>query len=310
MSKIKTLEQLKIYSDAFVDFETVSDMKYIKIPVQYHDILPNKCICGADMVTNRELTEIMCCDPFCPVKMAHNLDYFITNLGYKNFGIASCTKLYTAIYNDSMFPSFLVAFETPENVLYDVLGMNLANIFIDIKNSIKCTPISFKDSIGALGIPKIGPKAKLFDVINTPKELLSLIANDKIYEFMEAIGMQSPSYHYGMRMFIPSIAYLYKNIVFNITVESDVVVYIAITGEVSVDGNYLTRSKFVEYCCKFTDENNIPLYRFKETVDARKLDWVIADVPSNSRKYQKGKDLGILITANEFIEKIRTRTLK
>lgn len=310
MSAIKTLADLQKFSTAFINYDTIENMKIRKIPNEYSKILPNHCKCGAEMIITNDLTEAQCCDPYCRIKMGYNLAYFISSLGYKGFGPTLCLRLMDEIYSDEMYPSFLVAFDAPMSVLYSALGEHNAELFLSIKNQILQKPISFRDSIAALGIPNIGDRARIFDILNKPSEILALMVHGKLNDFMEDIGMSAPIYKYGFAVFEPSIAYLYKNIVHNILAESDETVHIAITGEVCIDGVYYTRKRFLDYCNSFVDENGTPFYRFNETLDSKKLDWVIADSPSNSRKYAKGIELGILITSDDFIEKLKARRLK
>lgn len=310
MHNIKTLSDLHKMTDAFLNFDTVSFMKIRKIPKEYHDVLPDYCECGAEMIISNDLTEVQCCDPYCKVKMSYNLAYFISYLGYKGFGPALCRRLYDVIYTEDMYPSFLVAFDTEDSILYSALGQHTANLFISIRDSIRETPITFQDSIAALGIHNIGGKSRIFDFLKRPEDIIGLILHEKTSDFLDDIGLAAASYKYGFAVFAPSIAFLYSKVVTNIIAESDVTVYIAITGEVTVDGVYYTRKKFLDFCSSFTDDDGIPLYKFKETLDAKKLDWVVADKPSNSAKYVKGASLNCLITANDFIERIRARTLK
>lgn len=310
MSKIKTLLDLQKYTDAFINYDTVESMKVRKIPVEYHEVLPNHCECGAEMIISNDLTEIQCCDPYCRIKMSFNLAYFISYLGYKGIGSAICKRLFDIIYTDDMYPSFLVAFDVDEKTLVSVLGVHNADVFMNIRKSIQETPITFKDSIASLGIPNIGAKSKIFDFLAAPADIVSLILNNTYNKFLDDIGLTAPSYKYGFDVFAPSIAYLYSKVVLNIIAESNVEVYIAVTGEVSVGGHYYTRKEFLQLCSSYVDDDGIPFYKFKETLDAKKLDWVVADRPSNTAKYLKGKNLGCLITADDFIEKVKSRTLK
>lgn len=309
MSNIKTFKDLSSFTNAFFNYDTIANMKIKKIPKEYHNILSDTCLCGAEMIITNDLTDAQCCDPYCKIKMGYNLAYFINYLGYKGFGSTLCSRIYDEIYTDDMYPSFLVAFQTPESTLYSVLGDSNTKLFLSIRDDIKEKGITFRDSIASLGIPNIGDKSKIFDYMTSPADIIGLILHEKINDFLDDIGLSSLMYKYAFAAFAPSIAYLYSNIVHNVLIESENIIYIAITGEVFVDGVYYTRKRFLELCTSFTDAEGVPFYNFKETLDSRKLQWVIADRPSNSAKYKKGETLGCIISANEFISKIKSKEL-
>ena len=77
-------------------------------------------------------------------------------------------------------------------------------------------------------------------------------------------------------------------------------VFVAITGRVSVRGQSYSRYEFVSLCESITDNNGVQLYKIVETKAEFKLQYVIADTPSNSDKYQLGLRLNKLITADDF----------
>ena len=223
MSNIKTLVELQKITNAFMNYDTMAEMKDRKIPIEYHKVLPNYCECGAEMIISTDLTEIQCCDPYCKIKMSHNIAYFISYLGYKGIGDAICRRLYDVVYTDEMYPSFLVAFDIDESTLISAIGIHNAEVFMAIRKQIMETPITFKDSIAALGIPNIGAKSRIFDFLHSPADIVSLILNNTYENFLNDIGLISPSYKYGFDVFAPSIAYLYSRIVNNIIAESNII---------------------------------------------------------------------------------------
>ena len=80
---------------AFADWESVADAKEIgHIPEQFHDLVPDKCECGSEMIVTLNQKQIQCCDPYCYIKAGIALSEMITSFQIKNFGDASGIKIY------------------------------------------------------------------------------------------------------------------------------------------------------------------------------------------------------------------------
>lgn len=308
MQPCMTLEELKAATHAYDGFRKIDDCD---IPDYYKEVFPHKCQCGAEMImTEPGHTQLQCCNPCCWVKMAHRLAHFTAELGYKGFGEQSALNLFSAIHDRIPFYSFLSVFIMDEHVLALGLSEYYSSLLCDIKDSLKSNPYQFVSIISALGIPNIGSRSTLFDIVKSPMVLLYYILEKKTDELCDMAGIQAPMTRFWLAASAVDIVTLINDVAPNIIDTPKGEVFIAITGKVSVDGKALTRYDFISLCEQLTDANGSPLFKLVETKASDKLQYVIADEPSNSSKYNLGKKLGIITTAQEFYDKLRAEAEK
>lgn len=302
MQSVYTLEELKGLTPAYNSFANIEDCS---IPEYYQSIFPHKCKCGADMImTEPAHTQLQCCNPNCWVKMAHRLAYFVSYLGYKQFGVQSSLSLFRATHPLLKYSTFLSAFLLEPVDLLKGLNDNAASILLDIKGDIYHNSFKFVDAISALGIPNIGSGSTLFDVVKSPLILLDCSLHDKTDMLCDAAGIQAPMTRFWLSASKLDIITLMNDIMPNIMSTPKAELYVAITGRVSVDGKPYTRMEFIRLCESIRDGSGAPLYKVVETKDKSKLQYVVSDGPSSSSKYYTGVKLGILITAEELYHKL------
>ena len=79
---------------AFNKFKSVEEAKRVEwIPKEYHNIFPQKCECGSEMIINEELTQLQCCNPRCYIKLGWMLYEMFSRFGCKNVGPATCKSV-------------------------------------------------------------------------------------------------------------------------------------------------------------------------------------------------------------------------
>lgn len=298
MPNISTLEELQSLTSAYNSFATIENCS---IPEYYKGVFPHYCECGAEMImTEPGHTQLQCCNPSCWVKMGHRLSYFVSSLGYKGFGEQSGLSLLRATHDRLKFRSFLATFLLTDTELSSGLSEYYVGLFNEIKEDIYHRAFHFTDAISALGIPNIGSNSTFFDVVKSPVILLDYVLHKKTDVLCDMAGIQAPITRFQLSAFRVDIVTLMKDVMPNILDTPKGEVFVAITGRVSVRGQSYSRYEFVSLCESITDDNGVQLYKIVETKAESKLQYVIADTPSNSDKYQLGLRLNKLITADDF----------
>ena len=296
MEELLKLSALKNITSAFDQFTTVEDAD---IDPYYKEVFPHHCECGGEFIISTNTTQLQCCNPFCHVKMAYSLSYFISKLGFKDFGEASSLRLIEDNLKELKYPTFLSAFLLPPQNIYYSLGDSVSTIFENIRNDLQTRSFNFIDVVSALGIPGIGSRSALFDVVKSPVTLLQYALQNNTDELCNICRIQAPSTLFYLRMHRIDIVTLFANVVPHVISTPSREVYVAITGKVSVNGVDYTRSGFIALCESIMDGDK-PAYKVVETKAESKLQYVIADSPSSSEKYKLGKKLNIITTADDF----------
>ncbi len=298
MEPIGTLKELQQITRAFDAFATIEECD---IPDYYKGIFPKHCQCGAEMImTKYGRTQLQCCNPCCWVKMAHRLNYFISYHGFKDFGEQTCLSLFAACRNLLPHRSFLSVFSLTDTELSRALGDAKLMTFHRIKDALATQGFMFSDAIASLGIPNIGSRSPLFDYVKSPITFMQYMLAHNTDELCDIVGIQALSTRYYLSCFDIDTVLLMTEVMPNILSTPKGEMYIAITGKVSVGGTYYTRTEFIDLCESITNEDGAPLYKLIETKAQDKLQYVIADEPSSSSKYELGLRLNKLITAEEF----------
>jgi len=303
MGGILTLSELQKYTDAFNDFTTVEGSN---LDPYYKGIFPHKCQCGAEIImtaTTAEqegYTQLQCCNPDCWIKMAHRFVYFAKTLGFKGFGSAGALPMYRVLHEKFRFPTFLCIFEMSIRDIEEINGQAYASEFEAMRTALKQSAWPFKDAIAALGIPDVGKNCSIFDVVKGPVVFLDLILKDRIDELCNMAGIHAEKTRYFLTMSKVDIVTLMADVMPHIVSTPKKEVYVAITGSVTVDHIGMTRAEFIWKCEAILDKQGEPAYKLVETKSESKVQYVIADTPSGSSKYQLGVRTNRLITADKF----------
>lgn len=295
-----TLERLKELNPFFKDFITVKDSA---LPDTLRPYVPELCECGSEVIlTTPEspyggFTQVQCCNPECWVKMAHRLEYFLKHMGYKGIGVKTLYPLYKEYSESFETKTFLALLEFSVEELSLFGNRASADKLKLVQSELATKSFDFKDVVVALGIPEVGKSSPLFSVVHSKDELLTAIQPNQLSTLYKVAGITAPNSKYQFAMSLLDIAYAFLVTVPNIRSTPTKEIFVAITGTVEVDGTSYTRQEFINLCA---DKG----YRLSETKAASKLQYVVADAPSSSSKYELGKKLGILITATEFYRKL------
>lgn len=298
MKPLMTLAELQQVTPAFNSFATIDNCN---IPDYYKDIFPKKCKCGAEMIMTRDdRTQLQCCNPCCWIKMAHRMNYFISFHGFKGFGEQACLSLFAACHDMLEYYSFLSAFSLTNTQLGTGLNDHQLSLFREIQGDLLNSAFHVSDAIASLGIPNVGSRSTLFEVVKSPLVFLQYMLQGRVNELCDIAGIQAASTRFYLSCFDIDVLLLMRDIMPNIMNTPKGEVFVAITGKVSVGGKDHTRTEFIALCESIRDTAGNQLYKLVETKAQDKLQFVIADGPSTSSKYTLGQQLGKLITADAF----------
>lgn len=305
LSQILTLDSLQELTHAYDSFTTIEGSD---LPEYYKGVFPHTCRCGAEIImTNdpekkQKYTQLQCCNPDCWVKMAYKFAHFAKTLGFKDFGATSALALYEQLHEQFEYPTFLYIFKLPIVEIQQINGDAYATNFRNMRDSVKEDAWQFKDAIAALGIPDIGKNCALFDVVKDPVTFLGFVLKKRIPELCNLAGIYAPKTLFALDIARIDIVTLMSEVMPHILSTPKSEVYVAITGSVTVDGVYMPRHKFIELCESIKDDKGNQAYKLVETKAENKLEYVIADAPSNSSKYVLGQRINKLVTAQKFYE--------
>lgn len=310
MTPIKTLNALKDITNAFDSFTTIEDSDLAEY---YKSVFPHYCECGGEVIMTSSAdtksggyTQLQCCNPYCWIKMACRFAYFMKSLGFKGFGETGAITLFRSTHQLLKYPTFLAIFDLPPGEVRAIMGDAYAADFNAAKETIYTSSFQFKDAITALGIPDIGKGSTIFDIVKSPVAFFDAVLKNNTDAMCDMAGIWAPKTRFYLKMSKIDIVILFKDVMPNVLDTPKREVYIAITGSVSVDGRPMTRPEFIWFCESLKDKSGRQAYKLVETKSTSKLDYVIADFPSSSSKYSLGKTLGILITADEFYQRLVT----
>lgn len=300
MKPIMTLKELQEVTTAYDSFAIIDECD---IPDYYKEVFPKRCRCGAEIIMTKEgRTQLQCCNPCCWVKMAHRMAYFVSYHGFKGLGVQAALSLFSACHDQLEYYSFLSAFSLTDTQLGQGLNDHQVSLFREVRDQLKQSAFHFSDAIASLGIPNVGSRSTLFDVVKSPVVLAQHVLQGTTNDLCDMAGIQAELTRFYLRSFDIDIILLMRDVMPNIMNTPKGEVFVAITGRVSVRGLDYTRTEFIALCESIRDENGNQLYKLVETKAQDKLQYVIADAPSTSSKYDLGKRLGLLTTADAFYE--------
>lgn len=276
-----------------VDLLTVSEAKAEKvIPESFFSYIPDTCpCCGQPMFISRSRTVLKCKNPSCVRKVAFQADALLKDLGIKGYGPVSLEN-YCSTFHINSILDFIRKPPPPFNLIE----------LMQEKNP------TFTQLVAMLHIPNFGTKAfKLFDGYNSYMEFINaLAASEDGMQFMHARVNGDETLAVIIEILHDYMDCL-KGITSLVTVrsKSDNVILIQITGHVlnvrSEDGSSLTKDEYINVL------NNIGIkggYEFRMSSALQSVKFIVADTPSNTRKYRIGQERGVLVTSDKLLASI------
>lgn len=296
--------------DAFIGYLKVSDAKNKGIiPESYHNIFPDKCKCGSDMIVTGELTQILCCNPRCYIKLGHMLDEMFTRFGIKGFGPATCVSAMQEAVNYLEVPSHVEIFNLDRfDLPVSILNYKYSE-FMETKEIMLSKQYTLSDLIPKLGLPGLGQSAQdIFEEFDDILEVeTALDAEGGIVRFLANRGVYSSMTAFYLRTYLPDI--IVAQMFFNeqIRMQAGQVIEIVMTGYLSPNGNSMSKDEYLELLNKTgTTKDGVPLYGFRKSSAVKSVPYIVADYPSSSKKYREGVARGVIISSTELLEKVKS----
>lgn len=304
-------KELDIIS-AYPDYKSVKFSKMIgEIPEELAPHIEDKCVCGSDRMTNG--VTLTCCNPRCYIKLGHKMSEMFSKFGAKNLGPSTCIKIMKHGINNGLFaiPSHVEIFNCFEKFEY-ILGAKFYDLILGIE-IINNKPMGFYQMVQAIRIPGFGDKCvDYFKGIESLEQLTKEIDNSGgVINFMANRGVYDRSMGLNLTIFLTDIFIFEK--LFRGTVLSEPLrnVKICITGPVRPNGVSMTRDNFVSYLNEISRIGSKCIFNITESGPITSS-YVIADAPSNNRKYKAAEareklnpDVKIIYSSTDFVNLIK-----
>lgn len=272
-----------------MDFISVREAKDCKIiPEQWNACIPDTCsFCGHDIVINSQCTIMKCSNISCYRKLAYQITAFLQDLGYKGVGPETLTA-YCQYWNMT-------------SILDYIKNPNVCDL-IPLLNSME---LSYAHLIELLHIPNFGSKAyKVFEGYSCYAEFdKDMLESGNPFNFLlNIIGGYDTTY------MIANILINYVSVLKGITSYVKVfekkthIFELAITGHITQikrkDGSSFTKEEFLRYINTLARPYGL---EFRLSSALQSIQMIIADYPSNTRKYNIGKQRNILYSSKELL---------
>lgn len=293
---------------AFNDFISVKDAKKSGlIPEEYHNIFHDTCRCGSDMLISKNRTFIKCCDPRCPIKLGKMASQMFENFGTKNVGEGTTLPLMEELIRVKNDNSHIATLKLINDswVPFNLLGAK-EDIYYTALNQIFSQKYSLGDLISKLAIPSLdsSPK-KIFSRFPT-LDLFLQRANGDLRIPLADCGIYDLKVSYYLSTYLDDIKEAINLFKGNLTCNVYGTASIVITGSVFPEGRPMSRNEFIKYLNQLTLlEDGRQVLSVKECSAIQTCDVIIADSPSNSRKYRAGLERGVLMTSTDYVQLIK-----
>lgn len=290
--------------------------RFTQIPVEFSEVIPDKCECKSDFIINKNNKTIRCCNPSCYIKLGKRLSLMYSNFGIKDLGDATCIKIIKFCFKNKLLqiPSHVEVLKIVEN---DFMAMFLGakwNIFISANEQIRRTRMSFGKLVKSIGMPTFSDSCEtILENVSGIGELLKIIKDGELEDFMMSKGVYSLKRIEEIRNPKNLLSILEFESILKVPLIKPGLVNktVCITGRVSADGYNFSREEFLAYCTELGCHEGIQFFTVKTNKALMSTNHIIADRPSTTDKYlaglqrERNGEKGILITAQEYVDMLR-----
>lgn len=275
-----------------INLITVTEAKAENIiPSPWHAYVPEVCeYCDAPLYINDVATVLKCTNPHCARKLGNQADALLKDLGYKGYGPTTLTET-------------CIAFQ-----IHSIVDFITNAPIYGIVDALNARELSFPALVEMLHIPNLGTKAyKLFDGYTTFESFYEdLASSDNPVAFVaKRVG------GWDTANSVLKILADYAGVLLEITDLVEVtapvqnVIQIAITGHiqaVTINGGSPTKDEYVQYLNSIARQGG---YEFRLSSALKSVKFIVADYPSNSRKYTIGKERKVLVSSAYLLQAIQ-----
>lgn len=264
------------------DFVSVEEAKSTGlIPEPFVPYFADTCeYCGGNMIINYAATVMKCGNPGCFRRVGCQASDLLHDLGYKEVGPATLTAFCKAM-NIKSIVDFIDKYPQSYSIISTLNNMHL----------------SYPKLVELLHIPFLGKKVyTLFEGCNNFSDFIKQLQNAQDPEAFMIYRAGGPVLAHQ----ITEILTLYKadlegiTKLVNTSKQANTTVLIAITGHLTFDGG-CTKDEFVYMLNELTSPIGV---EFRRSDALKSVTYIVADTPSNSRKYRIGLERGNLIDSN------------
>ena len=303
---------------AFQGYYSVSEAKISNIiPEEYHKVFEDRCECGSEWIISADLTQFMCCNPRCKIKIGYALSHMLKSFDIKYVGEATCLEIARYAYNKLEMKSHLELLNLPDSYIStEITGtafMHFKQGIARIRESL----LTFPEMISKLAIPSWDNTAlKVFDGIKGVDQFIDIVASqegkslpEKLRFFLASRSVYDPMKLFYLNEFLEDINYA-EHKVFRKIVQPGLVKFeIVPTGELYFKGTRITKDGFVRLCNEVGMITSTKrLFEVERNTKVETTSYFIADYESTSNKYLKAKEREalegrkLLYTSEEFLQ--------
>lgn len=297
----------------YVPVSFAKEIGYIADDIQ--EFIPDKCKCGSDNIIKPSLQSMMCCNPYCEIKMAESMAEMFSRFGIKQLGVKTCMTFVKYGLSSGLFkiPSHVEILNIDQSVLNIATFGAKGYLLVDAINTIKTTPLTFSDLIKKMALPYFDSKCdEIFKGINSIKDLMGYLKSGKDFKkFFYDRGVYSDavleSFMKNLNAII-SFEASYNRPCLPTSVRQR---HICITGRISLNGYTITKADFIRECNLLLNYNGVQLVTIVLNKAIVSTQYLIADYVSSSSQYCTAKSRErmegrkIIMTAQEYYNMLK-----
>lgn len=310
----KTLEKLhtKDKFGHFKDYVTVVEAKDTNLIVEeIHEFIKDYCMCGAENIVNRELTQLQCCDSRCVIKIAGNLEYFYKKKGFTGIGPETCLTIVQSTINQLEYKSHMdIAVMGYEDIPSSIMSGNMYNI-IHANETLKKkdNDLPFAQLVASFGIPGWESNAvKYLSQYSSLSEVLADIKHMGWYGwFARKLGIQDNKLMWQFYTHIWDILAGVTKVSKTIVLSSHQDISITLSGTLRPNGIRMTKQEYMDKINGITPYvNGRKLYRFNSNKAVKTNQYIISDEFHDSAQVAVSREQlerkKILYSSAEFLD--------
>lgn len=155
------------------DYISVSEAKSKGIiPKAYHSLVQDTCACGAEIITNINLTKQKCANPRCPLKLSGRAIKLLNNFGIKGVAKSYCDKF----FSQNNYTSHLAILCAPKEDYYKTGRIADTEHLLESLKQAKREFYTFNDLVSRLALPNLNIRAMdIFEGYNSYQMFLETL---------------------------------------------------------------------------------------------------------------------------------------
>lgn len=260
------------------------------IPDYLYDVFKNECVCGSEVIIQRNRKRFMCCDTECFEKKAWTIEEVFSRIGAKNTGISFsrevARKLEKRYPKMPLFKQFYLGGIQPG----DLSTVDYIT-YCDAMRLLKSKEYTFSEIISVMSIPGFNTKLnylfRKFDTFEALEKEINKYSSFRSFCVINCIT--DVTVMFNLYYNLENIKYAYLFFKQNMVRAASETITIAATGSLVIDGRKLSRNEIAPYLNKIvTDETGRRIINISLVNSfTRACRYLLADSPQpGHRKYR------------------------